>query len=107
MRDIVEMVLRWSAAGFLEAEKSFRRIQGYRPPWILKTALRGTTAEPMRKAAEAVASILAHPGEENLAKRCHGKGFARFRANRGRYAKHGTISKVEQSRDLRRHPSFN
>jgi len=47
----VDMVLRWSAAGFLEAEKSFRRIQGYRQLWILKTALRGAIAEPMRKAA--------------------------------------------------------
>jgi transposase-like protein len=47
----VDMVLRWSAAGFLEAEKSFRRIQGYRQLWILKMALRGTNAEPMRKAA--------------------------------------------------------
>jgi len=47
----VDMVLRWSAAGFLEAEKSFRRIQGYRQLWILKTALRGANAEPMRNAA--------------------------------------------------------
>ena len=46
-----EMVLRWSAAGFLEAEKSFRRIQGYRELWILKSALRGVQAESIRKAA--------------------------------------------------------
>ena len=46
-----DMVLRWSAAGFLEAEKSFRRIQGHRQLWILKTALRGASAEPARKAA--------------------------------------------------------
>ena len=33
------MALRWAAAGFLEAEKSFRRIQGVKDLWILKTAL--------------------------------------------------------------------
>lgn len=39
-----QMALRWTAAGFLEAEKSFRRIQGYRDLWILATALgRNTT----------------------------------------------------------------
>ena len=47
----VEMVLRWSAAGFLEAEKSFRRIQGHKQLWILTTALRGASAEAQRKAA--------------------------------------------------------
>lgn len=46
-----DMVLRWSAAAFLEAEKSFRRIQGHRQLWILLTALRGPSAEPARKAA--------------------------------------------------------
>ncbi|MEW5865105.1 MAG: hypothetical protein AB1773_16170 [Pseudomonadota bacterium] len=45
------MVLRWSAAGFLEAEKSFRRIQGHRQLWILKAALRDANTEPMPKAA--------------------------------------------------------
>ena len=40
-----DMVLRWSAAGFLEAEKSFRRIQGHKELWILSTALRGAGAE--------------------------------------------------------------
>lgn len=33
------MVLRWVASAFLAAEKSFRRIQGYRDLWILKTRL--------------------------------------------------------------------
>lgn len=47
----VEMVLRWSAAGFLEAEKGFRRILGYKQLWILRAALRGASAEPMAKAA--------------------------------------------------------
>jgi transposase-like protein len=33
------MVLRWTAAGFLEAQKSFRKIQGVKDLWILKAAL--------------------------------------------------------------------
>lgn len=34
-----EMALRWTATGFLEAEKSFRRIQGVKDLWVLATAL--------------------------------------------------------------------
>lgn len=34
-----EMVKRWVAAGFLEAEKSFRKIQGIKDLWTLKAAL--------------------------------------------------------------------
>ena len=34
------MALRWSAAGFLEAEKSFRKIQGIKDLWILKAELK-------------------------------------------------------------------
>lgn len=34
-----EMVLRWAAASFLETEKNFRRMMGYRDLWILKTKL--------------------------------------------------------------------
>ena len=34
------MALRWSATGFLEAEKSFRRIQGIKDLWILKAELK-------------------------------------------------------------------
>lgn len=34
-----EMALRWTATGFLEAEKSFRKIQGFRDLWVLATAL--------------------------------------------------------------------
>ena len=34
-----DMALRWTAAGFLEAQKSFRKIQGIKELWILKTAL--------------------------------------------------------------------
>ncbi len=33
------MVLRWTAAGLLEAEQQFRRINGYRDLHILKRAL--------------------------------------------------------------------
>ena len=35
-----EMALRWTATGFLEAKKSFRKIQGIRDLWILKAALK-------------------------------------------------------------------
>ena len=34
-----EMTLRWTATGFLEAEKNFRRLQGHRDLWALATAL--------------------------------------------------------------------
>jgi putative transposase len=34
-----DMALRWTAAGFIEAEKSFRKIQGVKDLWILKAAL--------------------------------------------------------------------
>ena len=49
------MALRWTAAGFLEAEKSFRKIQGVKDLWILKTALGRPTKqahvdEPMKAA---------------------------------------------------------
>lgn len=33
------MALRWTAIGFLEAEKSFRKIQGVKDLWVLATAL--------------------------------------------------------------------
>ncbi|MFM8768425.1 MAG: IS256 family transposase, partial [Rubrivivax sp.] len=33
------MALRWCAAGFLEAEKSFRRIDGVKDLWVLEVAL--------------------------------------------------------------------
>jgi putative transposase len=35
------MVLRWAAAAFLMTEKSFRKIQGYRDLWMLKSVLEG------------------------------------------------------------------
>lgn len=34
-----DMVLRWATAAFLQAEKSFRRIQGHRDLWVLAVAL--------------------------------------------------------------------
>ena len=34
------MVLRWVATAFLQIEKHFRRIQGYRDLWMLKAKLR-------------------------------------------------------------------
>ena len=34
-----DMVMRWMAAAYLEAEQCFRRIQGYRDLWILSLAL--------------------------------------------------------------------
>jgi hypothetical protein len=33
------MALRWTATGFPEAEKSFRKIQGVKDLWVLATAL--------------------------------------------------------------------
>ena len=34
-----DMALRWTAAGFLEAEKSFRKVLGFKELWILGVAL--------------------------------------------------------------------
>jgi putative transposase len=34
-----DMVMRWMSSAYLEAEKCFRRIQGYRDLWVLGTAL--------------------------------------------------------------------
>lgn len=39
-----KMALRWAAAGFLEAEQSFKRIDGHRDLWVLAVAL-GRAAE--------------------------------------------------------------
>ena len=39
-----EMVLRWSAAGVLEADRNFRKIVGYRSLGRLDAALRGHDA---------------------------------------------------------------
>ena len=40
-----DMALRWTAAGFIEAQKSFRKIQGIRDLWILKAALKRPIAQ--------------------------------------------------------------
>ena len=39
------MVSRWAAAAFLMTEKNFRKIQGYRDLWMLKTVLNPSTEE--------------------------------------------------------------
>ncbi len=36
------MILRWTAAGVLEAEKQFRRVKGYRDLQLLRGALEKT-----------------------------------------------------------------
>ena len=41
-----EMALRWTAAGLLEAQKTFRRLKAYRQLHVLDAALR----EAVRKA---------------------------------------------------------
>ena len=45
-----EMALRWTAAGFLEAEKSFKKLPGHADLRILINALRPNSA-PLKKAA--------------------------------------------------------
>jgi transposase-like protein len=39
------MALRWTAAGFIEAEKAFRKIQGIKDLWILTAALKRPTKQ--------------------------------------------------------------
>ena len=41
------MALRWAAAAFLEAEKGYRRIMGYRDLWILKAHLDELSTPPV------------------------------------------------------------
>jgi len=36
-----KMILRWAAAAYLETEKHFRRVMGYKSLWMLEAALRG------------------------------------------------------------------
>ena len=45
-----DMALRWTAAGFIEAEKSFKKLRGYADLKILINSLR-PAAQPTRKAA--------------------------------------------------------
>lgn len=44
-----EMALRWTAAGMLDAEKSFRRVKGFRELPKLQAALRRHTADVDQK----------------------------------------------------------
>src|SRR5271155_3778667 len=46
-----EMVKRWAAAAFLDAEQSFRRILGYRDLWMLKAILNENQVANDEKAA--------------------------------------------------------
>jgi putative transposase len=46
-----KMVLRWVAAAFLETEKNFRRIQGFRDLWMLKAKLENEVGLDLRQAA--------------------------------------------------------
>jgi len=49
-----DMALRWTAEGLLEAEKSFRKVLGFKELWILRAALgrdRTGAADAMKKAA--------------------------------------------------------
>jgi len=46
-----EMVKRWAAAAFLDAEQSFRRILGYRDLWMLKAILNENQVANDQKAA--------------------------------------------------------
>jgi putative transposase len=46
-----DMALRWVAAGFLEAEKSFRRIDGVKDLWVLAVALGRPVPSEIRRAA--------------------------------------------------------
>ena len=39
------MVLRWAAGAFLATKANFRRIDGYRELWMLKTGLDEETTE--------------------------------------------------------------
>jgi len=45
-----EMALRWTAAGFLEAEKSFKKLRGHADLKTLNNGLRPNSA-PLKKAA--------------------------------------------------------
>lgn len=45
------MALRWTATGILEAEKSFRKIQGVKDLWILAQVL-GRLSDPVDTSAQ-------------------------------------------------------
>ena len=45
-----KMVQRWAAAGFLDAEKSFRKLMGYQDLWMLDAILNPSTKTPAKAA---------------------------------------------------------
>ena len=45
------MVVRWTAASFMDAERNYRKIMGYRDLWILKAHLDELTIPVARKEA--------------------------------------------------------
>jgi len=47
------MALRWVAAGFLQAEKSFRRIAGVKDLWVLAVALAREVPLSVKQAKQA------------------------------------------------------
>lgn len=47
------MVLRWAASAFLDAEKNFRRIMGFKDLWMLEVALGRKSAQNLDKNVEA------------------------------------------------------
>ena len=68
------MALRWTAAGLLEAQKTFRRLKAYRQLPILRNALQ----EHLRKAQrsltimKAIASSTSDAcGDRDIDPRCH------------------------------------
>ena len=54
-----KMILRWAAAAYLETEKRFRRIMGYKSLWILEAALTEEREEAERDQSEPTRSLQA------------------------------------------------
>ncbi len=48
-----EMVLRWAASAFLDAEKGFRKMMGFKDLWMLKAALDKKSAKELENEEEA------------------------------------------------------
>jgi putative transposase len=48
-----EMVLRWAASAFLDAEKNFRKIMGFKDLWLLEVALQRKSVPNLDKEEEA------------------------------------------------------
>jgi hypothetical protein len=56
-----DMAVRWAAAGFLEAEKNFRKILGVSELWVLAAALKRPTSTTNIDHDRKVASPMPHP----------------------------------------------